>query len=272
MKRIMLLVTSCLMTLPAVTSAQDMEGIKCLINPSAAAKAETAVEYNGGKVYFCCGNCAKKFSADPEKFTAAANHQLFATEQVKQKACPISGRPVADGVAAKVGGSEVGLCCKNCLAKVDGAEDMAAKQAIVFSADAFKKGFESAGPDLSKVTCMMMADHAVDAETFVEYREGKVWFCCDGCVEEFEANQDKYAAMANMQLVATGQWVQKGCPFSGGAVTEGVASKIGDMEVGYCCNGCKTKVDNADDDNARIALIFANEAFEKGFEPAKKPE
>ncbi len=29
-----------------------------------------SVEYEGEKVYFCCGGCAKKFEADPEAFTA----------------------------------------------------------------------------------------------------------------------------------------------------------------------------------------------------------
>ena len=43
-----------------------LDGIKCVMNPKAAAKAASSVDYKGGKVYFCCDNCPKKFDADEE--------------------------------------------------------------------------------------------------------------------------------------------------------------------------------------------------------------
>ena len=39
-----------------------LKGIKCAMNPKAAAKAEKSVDYKGGKVFFCCDNCPKGFA------------------------------------------------------------------------------------------------------------------------------------------------------------------------------------------------------------------
>jgi YHS domain-containing protein len=256
---------------PAFASGQDLTNIKCPINPKAAVKAETAVDYAGGKVWFCCKNCAGKFTAKPEDFAVMANHQLVATGQYTQKACPITGRPAGEGIASDVGGVSVGLCCKNCKGKVDGAEALADKAAIAFSAEAFAKGFEAAAstPDLSNVTCMMMPEEKVSADSFVEYRGGKVWFCCDDCKEAFSKDTEKFAAMANMQLVQTGQFAQTNCPLTGRDVPEGMTTKVGSLDVGVCCNGCKGKVEKAADDKARVEMVFADKAFADHFAPKK---
>ena len=39
-----------------------LDGIKCIMNPKAAAKAEKSVDYKGGQVFFCCDNCPKGFA------------------------------------------------------------------------------------------------------------------------------------------------------------------------------------------------------------------
>lgn len=127
--------------LAVVAGDVDLEGVKCLMNPKAAAKEATAVDYNGGKVFFCCDNCKSAFEAEPEKFTSKANYQLVKSKQAKQTKCPISGQPVNEEKKAKVGEMEVALCCGNCQAKVEGAE-ADEKLELVFSKEAFKKGFE----------------------------------------------------------------------------------------------------------------------------------
>ncbi len=270
MKQLIVL-TFALLVFPAIAGGQDLTDIKCVVNPGAAAKAETAVEFGGGKVYFCCKNCAAKFSAKPEDFAVMANHQLVATGQFSQKACPITGRPVGEGIASDVGGVSVGLCCNNCKGKVDGAADVAAKATITFSPAAFAKGFEAAASktDLDNVMCMMMPEEKVSAESFVEYRGGKVWFCCDDCKDAFAKEPGKFAVMANMQLVQTGQFVQKDCPLTGRAIPEGMTTKVGALDVGVCCNGCKGKVEKAADDKARIEMIFADKGFADHFEAKK---
>lgn len=113
-----------------------LEGIKCIMNPKAPAKADKHVDYKGGKVFFCCDNCPKKF--DAEKNAVAANHQLIATKQAKQTKCPISGAPCKAAHKITVNGATVAFCCEKCLAKAEKAEgDEQAK--MLFSNEAFDK-------------------------------------------------------------------------------------------------------------------------------------
>src|SRR5688572_1576507 len=71
-------------------AAEKLEGVKCPVS-NRAVKEASAVDYKGGKVYFCCDNCPKGFAKDTKKFAAKANAQLVATGQAKQGACPFSG-------------------------------------------------------------------------------------------------------------------------------------------------------------------------------------
>jgi len=271
LKKLFVCVAVCL--IPTIVSGQDMEGVKCILNPDVDAKAESSAEHMKGKVYFCCNGCVKKFNADPEKYMAAANHQLVATGQYKQKACPFSGGAVTDGNSVKVGETEVGMCCGNCKGKVEGTEDMAAKVEMVFAKASFEKGFEVAKQeetvDLSKVTCPMMGEE-VSTDYSADHMKGKVYFCCDSCVDAFKKEPAKYLVAVNKQLVQTGQYTQKACPFSGGAVTDGNSVKIGDHEIGVCCGNCKSKLEGAEDDDARSEMVFSKEAFEKGFAKTEK--
>jgi YHS domain-containing protein len=117
----------------------NLEGIKCLVNPKAPAKAANAVEYKGAHVYFCCQNCPKAFKADTAKFAAKANHQLVATGQAKQEACPFSGQPVDADTAIKVNGASVAFCCAMCKGKAEKSEDQVE---LIFNDKAFEKGFK----------------------------------------------------------------------------------------------------------------------------------
>jgi hypothetical protein len=55
-----------LLTAVTVYAADEikLDGIKCFVNPKAAAKAANSVDYKDGKVFFCCMNCPKAFAAD----------------------------------------------------------------------------------------------------------------------------------------------------------------------------------------------------------------
>ena len=105
------------------------------INPKATA------EYREGKVYFCCPGCPGAFAKNKEKYAVKANHQLVVTGQYKQVGCPLSGKPAKEGVAVKVAGVEVGLCCKGCEGKAKKAEKDELV-ALLFSDKVFEKGFE----------------------------------------------------------------------------------------------------------------------------------
>jgi YHS domain-containing protein len=101
----------------------------------------------------------------------------------------------------------------------------------------------------------------------VAFDGGKVWFCCGNCEAAFNGNPTKFAAKAHQQQVSTGQLVQKGCPFSGGAVKPETVIDIGGASVGFCCNNCKGKVEKAGGDE-QIEMVFGS--VEKGFAPAGK--
>ena len=106
----------------------------------AGGMADQFVEFNGGKVYFCCGGCAAEFAQDPDKFAAKANLQLVQTGQLKQIACPFSGKPTSPETALDVDGVNVSFCCDHCKSKA--AEAANEEQVNLIFADA-SKGFKT---------------------------------------------------------------------------------------------------------------------------------
>jgi YHS domain-containing protein len=121
----------------ALADKVSVDGVKCFIS-GAAAKEDKSVKYLDGTVHFCCENCAKKFDADKDKYAAKANHQLVATKQYEQKACPMSGASLNADTAIDVKGVKVAFCCNNCKGK---AEKMAddEKTDKLFGKAAFEK-------------------------------------------------------------------------------------------------------------------------------------
>jgi YHS domain-containing protein len=141
MKRIALsVVVLCSFAIAAAYAADvKLDGVKCIVAGNNAAKADKTRDYRGGKVYFCCDNCPKKFDDDKSKFAVKANHQLVATAQAKQGACPISGREIDDSKEVTIKGAKVKFCCDNCKGKTEKATgDDQLK--LVFSDEAWEKG------------------------------------------------------------------------------------------------------------------------------------
>lgn len=125
----------------AVKAADEKKfAAKCIV-AGKDAKEDKFAAYQGGKVYFCCDICKAKFEKDPVAFSVKANAQLLTTGQAKQVKCPISGQAVDDDQTTDVGGNKVAFCCSKCKAKVDGAKGDE-QAALVFSDEAFKKGYE----------------------------------------------------------------------------------------------------------------------------------
>lgn len=120
---------------------------------------------------------------------------------------------------------------------------------------------------LEKVKCFVSGKPA-KAEASVAYKEGKIFFCCNNCPGAFDKENAAHVMKANHQLVATKQYTQKGCPFSGKAIAEGTELAIDGTKVGFCCNNCKGKVAEMEGDE-KIAAVYAEKAFEKGFAKVK---
>jgi len=123
---------------------------------------------------------------------------------------------------------------------------------------------------LADIKCPV-SGKAVKADKTVEYREGKVYFCCGGCPEGFNADTAKYSTKANQQLIATGQYVVAKCPLSGAKLNAATKISIGGAEVAFCCNNCKGKVEKAEGDD-KLAMVFSDKAFEKAYVKAEKKE
>jgi predicted metal-binding protein len=144
MKRIAFCVAAvCSLFLATAYAADEvkLDGIKCIVAPDKAAKADKSVDYKDGKVYFCCGGCPGKFEKDikdAKKFATKANAQLVATGQAKQAKCPLSGKDLNKDTEISVGGAKVQFCCNNCKGAVEKAEGDK-KLEMVFSEDAWKK-------------------------------------------------------------------------------------------------------------------------------------
>ncbi len=240
-----------------------LAGVKCIVAGDNAASTEFAVDYLEGKAYFCCDKCKKSFEKNHEEFLVKANHQLVVTGQYVQKACPITGNEGINSAKVSVGGVEVGVCCDRCQGSLEAASDLASKAKIVFGKSAFKKGFEKA-IGLDGISCPVDGDE-VSEEFVTEYMGAKIYFCCKDCAGTFAKDTQKFATLANHQLAATGQFVQKNCPFSGAPCKKEFHAKVGSVEVGFCCGKCKAKVAGSDDGQEQIEMVFKPSVFKQCF-------
>lgn len=130
--------------------------------------------------------------------------------------------------------------------------------------------------DLTGIKCIVHGSAEATADSNVEYREAKVFFCCDNCAETFrEKMEDKDSELlikANHQLVLTGQYTQAACPLTGRQVASDKSVDVGGVNVGVCCGGCESKLTAATELIDRAKLVFANASFEKGFAKNKSPK
>lgn len=119
--------------------------------------------------------------------------------------------------------------------------------------------------DFSKVKCVVNPKASAKEANVAEYKGGKVYTCCGGCLAKFKKDSSKFATFANHQLVATKQFKQTKCPISGGKINAEKTAKIAGVKVAFCCGNCLSKVTKAEklEDKAKIA--FAEAAFKKGF-------
>ena len=117
----------------------------------------------------------------------------------------------------------------------------------------------------------MNAKAGAKAGTEVDYKGGKVFFCCMNCPKAFAKDTEKFSTKANAQLVQTKQAKQVKCPISGEDFKEDQTTKVGEVTVAFCCNNCKGKVDKASGDE-QLDLVFSNKAFEKAYKVGDKSD
>ncbi|MBC7820843.1 MAG: hypothetical protein IAG10_28490 [Planctomycetaceae bacterium] len=139
----LVLAVAAALVLPRLTAEEKdkLNGAKCPVAGTKAAKADNSADYRGAKVYFCCENCPKAFAKDTAKYAAKANHQLAQTSQAKQEKCPFTGNELNKDFSTDVAGVKVLFCCSDCKAKVEKAKDDE-KVELVFNDKTFDKAFK----------------------------------------------------------------------------------------------------------------------------------
>ena len=121
----------------AADTKVDLSKLKCLFVDKTPVEGKSS-DYKECKVYFCCGNCLKKFDGDKKGFASQANHQLIASKQVEQKACPMTGKPLNKEFSVEFKGATVGFCCNGCKGSAEKMSDDD-KMAKLFGEDSYAK-------------------------------------------------------------------------------------------------------------------------------------
>ncbi len=143
-KKTLLTLAAALVVMSSIgfAASVSLEGVKCIIAGGKPANAEKSATWKEGKVYFCCDNCKGKFESaskeDKAKLAAKANHQLVATKQYEQKACPTTGGKLDASTAIEVAGTKIAFCCNKCkgAAELLKGDEQVEK---LFGEEAFKK-------------------------------------------------------------------------------------------------------------------------------------
>lgn len=110
----------------------------------------------------------------------------------------------------------------------------------------------------------------INKDVSIDYKGGKLYFCCPACVAKFQAEKEKYAPWANYQLVITEQAQQVSCPFTGRPINPNIATEmVAQVSIRFCCTGCKNTVARTTDPKDRFTLVFGA-PFDTGFVVKKK--
>ena len=157
----------------ALTAADDPDNANCPLTGKAVNTAKkSAINKNVG---FCCGNCQKKFKADPGKFLS----KIIAFEnKAINDACPLTGKAVTADKTATHNGDTVAFCCGNCLKKFKADPDKFAAKV---------KNANQAFNDKCPLT-----GKAINASKVTVYKK-TVGFCCGNCKKKFDADPAKFA-------------------------------------------------------------------------------
>jgi YHS domain-containing protein len=142
--------------------------------------------------------------------------------------------------------------------------------AIVFAAagllfaDDQATGTKNAATKTEVVAKCPITGEKITKDAAIDYKGGKLYFCCPGCIAPFKEKTAKYEAKANEQLVITGQAKQIACPVTGAkSLNPSTKTKVCGVDVCFCCKGCQGKVKAATAEKQR-EMIFGK-GFDKGF-------
>ena len=136
--------------------------------------------------------------------------------------------------------------------------------AMLIAAKGFSAAEKEGDKKEFKATCPVSGKPAGEDHVIKLKNGDKVYFCCDNCPKDFEANPKKYNAASNRQLLETGQIVQVACPITGKPVTRITRSKPATRRSASAARSAKRNTTKASDEE-KLKMLFAAKAFKKGF-------
>ncbi|MEM8667963.1 MAG: hypothetical protein AAGG48_10630 [Planctomycetota bacterium] len=150
-QRCTLTLLGAILALVQVTTADDLtsiadvrpanlRGIRCVVETDQPIDPEIVIAYKNARLYFSSKSAVEAYLKTPATYEAYANHQVIATKQYEQLACPLSGEePDEDSVTVKIAGVDVQLLCEECAKEL--AKDTRKEQIeMLFDEEGFKLG------------------------------------------------------------------------------------------------------------------------------------
>ena len=88
-----------------------------------------------------------------------------------------------------------------------------------------------------------LSDEPANLAISVSTDEGPVFFCCKGCISEYQEDPKKYAAKvaAQRKALASRDRIQVTCPVSRETVDQAVFVESNGQQVYFCCKDCVGK-------------------------------
>ncbi|MCC6755786.1 MAG: hypothetical protein IT199_05370, partial [Solirubrobacterales bacterium] len=133
-----------------------------------------------GPVYFCCGDCQKKYEASPAGFAekVAAQRKALALMDRIQVYCPVSGKPVTSKQFVEKDGQKIKFCCADCKAK--------------FEKDSAAYSGKMEGTYTYQTRCPVMEED-VGSKSYLILGDGRrIHVCCPDCSDKLKAQAEKY--------------------------------------------------------------------------------
>lgn len=174
---------------PAPAKADKAEKAPLPKCPVAGEDVNFAVfaETPDGPVFFCCGDCKAKFSADAKPYADKVKEQREALKKAPrvQVTCPGSGEPIDPMVFSEKDGEKVYFCCNDCKGSYEAAPD--------------KYAGKLAASYTYQTRCPVMGTK-IKPNMYVTMPNGeKVYFCCGMCDRKFVSDPAKYSAKLESQ-------------------------------------------------------------------------
>jgi hypothetical protein len=149
-----------LIAICGVADAQQLPGVKCIVDGQRQCKTKHAVPLGGGEVFFSSQSAAKRFTdlvlgqqtakANPQRdaWVLRANHQLALTGQYRQCRCVITGDAIGESeqvlnesVSTAVAGLRIYFKDAAAKEKLLAKKSLIDRVKIVFASNQFAKNF-----------------------------------------------------------------------------------------------------------------------------------